>query len=464
MSKKKKCILVGGAVAVPACIYLGISIFFLSHFFYGTSINGKDFSMKSLAEAESYFEETVEQYALTIVPREGSNEYISGKDISLTLRKNKELEKLLARQSAFLWPEMFLNRKDAEISIPIEYDEGTLAAQIQALDCFTNAGKTDPQNARPEFDGEKYIAGDEVPGTKVDQELLKEVITDAVEAFCMEVNLEEKDCYQKPKYTSESEELKEACDKLNQYCKASITYDMAPYQEVIDASVISEWLNCDAEMQVTFDENKAREYMNQFAARYKTAGGTRPLTTPIGKETEVSGGTYGWVFDEAAEAEALIASIKAGDVVTKEPAYTQRGASHEPQDWGKTFIEVDISAQHMWYIADGSVVFESDVVTGKPYAHSTPSGVYDVLNMQRGATLVGNIVPETGEPEYRTYVDFWMPVTKGGVGFHDATWQPYFGGDLYLYNGSHGCINMPWNGAETLFDLISVGTPVVMHY
>ena len=82
--------------------------------------------MKSLAEAESYFEETVEQYALTIVPREGSNEYISGKDISLTLRKNKELEKLLERQSAFLWPEMFLNRKDAEISIPVEYDEGTL--------------------------------------------------------------------------------------------------------------------------------------------------------------------------------------------------------------------------------------------------------------------------------------------------------------------------------------------------
>ena len=118
----------------------------------------------------------------------------------------------------------------------------------------------------------------------------------------------------------------------------------------------------------------------------------------------------------------------------------------------------------MWYIVDGNVAFETAVVTGKPYEHSTPSGVYDILYMQPNATLVGNIVPETGEPEYRTPVSYWMQVTWGGVGFHDATWQPAFGGDLYWSIGSHGCINMPLDGAAALYSMISPGTPVVMHY
>ena len=71
--------------------------------------------------------------------------------------------------------------------------------------------------------------------------------------------------------------------------------------------------------------------MNQFAAKYETLYGTRPLTTPWGKATEVSGGTYGWAINEAAEADALIASIKAGEQATKEPVYEQRAASHEQQ-------------------------------------------------------------------------------------------------------------------------------------
>ena len=33
-----------------------------------------------------------------------------------------------------------------------------------------------------------------------------------------------------------------------------------------------------------------------------------------------------------------------------------------------------------------------------------------------------------GTYEYETQVTYWMPF-NGGIGFHDASWQPYFGGD-----------------------------------
>ena len=79
-------------------------------------------------------------------------------------------------------------------------------------------------------------------------------------------------------------------------------------------------------------------------------------------------------------------------------------------------------------IVDGAVALETDVVTGYPTPEKeTPAGVYNILEIQRNKTLVGEIDPDTGEPEYETPVSFWMRVTWSGIGFHDATWQPGFG-------------------------------------
>ena len=148
----------------------------------------------------------------------------------------------------------------------------------------------------------------------------------------------------------------------------------------------------------------------------------------------------------------------------RNPEYNQTAASHSAQDWGNTYIEVDIAAQHMWYIVDGSVAMESDVVTGLPAdGRDTPTGVYSILYTERDSTLKGETDPATGKPSYETPVAFWMPFTWQGHGFHDATWQPSFGGSRYLTNGSHGCVNMPYSKAEQLFGMISAGTPVIVH-
>ena len=112
-------------------------------------------------------------------------------------------------------------------------------------------------------------------------------------------------------------------------------------------------------------------------------------------------------------------------------------------------------------------MLETDVVTGEPIPEKeTPTGVYALKETTMHEVLVGEIVPETGEPEYRTPVDYWMRITWSGVGFHDATWQSTFGGTLNQIPGvgSHGCINMPYDQAAALYNLISTGTPVIIHY
>ena len=49
-----------------------------------------------------------------------------------------------------------------------------------------------------------------------------------------------------------------------------------------------------------------------------------------------------------------------------------------------------------------------------------------------------------------------MPfVVDRGIGFHDATWRSAFGGNIYEYSGSHGCVNLPPNAAKSLYGKIT---------
>ena len=73
-----------------------------------------------------------------------------------------------------------------------------------------------------------------------------------------------------------------ACETMNGYLGASVTYDFNPYTELVDASVISQWVKVDAEMNVTFDEAAVRAYVQTLAEKYNTKGKTRTFTTATG--------------------------------------------------------------------------------------------------------------------------------------------------------------------------------------
>ena len=134
-------------------------------------------------------------------------------------------------------------------------------------------------------------------------------------------------------------------------------------------------------------------------------------------------------------------------------------------DWGSRYVDIDLSEQYVrYYDWDGSLIWESVCITGKPDGHETPTGVYDLNNKATNQTLLGQIDPSTGQREYESLVSYWMPFKDNMVGLHDATWQSYWGSDAYLSLGSHGCVNLPYSAAESLFSLISIGDVVVVHY
>ena len=52
---------------------------------------------------------------------------------------------------------------------------------------------------------------------------------------------------------------------------------------------------------------------------------------------------------------------------------------------------------------------------------------------------------------------------EGDSGFHDASWRSKFGGTIYQYSGSHGCINLPVDKAKLLYEKVYKGMPVLCH-
>lgn len=464
--RKMAAIISGSIVAVIAVVYLGLAVYFDEHFLFYTTINGVDFSMKDVAAVEEYMESQVEGYTLTIEKSDGTAEQIAGSSISLAYVKSEELRKLLDSQNNFYWMEALWKKPEIKASIGVKYNEEALKAEIDKLPCMVPENQVASIDAHPEFKDTEFVVIPEVIGTQMDGEIFYAAVSEAIDGFKDTVTLSETGCYLKPRFLKDSPEVVAAKDAMNSYLGANITYDFHPYTEVVDGSVISQWVKADAEMNVTFDKEAVRAYVASLAEKYNTIEKVREFTTANGNVVSVNPGTYGWEIDQDTEYETLTANIENAETVTREPAYFSTAAVHETMDMGNTYAEVDLSAQHMWLFQEGQVVLDSDVVTGNPniWNRETPSGVYTILELERNKTLVGEKDPKTGKPEYETPVAFWMRVTWSGIGFHDATWQPYFGGDLYLSNGSHGCINMPYDKAEALFNTIAMGTPVIIHY
>ena len=98
---------------------------------------------------------------------------------------------------------------------------------------------------------------------------------------------------------------------------------------------------------------------------------------------------------------------------------------------------------------------ESDFVSGNvSKGYTTPPGLFGLTYKQRDATLKGQ--------GYASPVKFWMPF-NGGIGFHDPAGEIQFGGTIYKKSGSHGCINMPYAAAKTLFENVYAGIPVICY-
>ena len=121
----------------------------------------------------------------------------------------------------------------------------------------------------------------------------------------------------------------------------------------------------------------------------------------------------------------------------------------------KPYIVVSIAKQKLWFYEGGKLKYTTKVVTGDSKHHNTPKGTYYIKKKRRNLYLIG--------PDYRSWVNYWMPLYPNNhIGLHDATWRTSFGGTIYKRNGSHGCINLPYNAAKKIYAYTPLNTKVII--
>lgn len=121
--KVKALWITGGVLAGICLIYVAISVYFMSHFFVNTKINGKNFSGKTASDVEKYLQTNIKDYKLTILENEGRQDVISGSEIGLEYRAGTEAEKLLKDQNGFAWPKAFFTENSRKVSVNVSYNE-----------------------------------------------------------------------------------------------------------------------------------------------------------------------------------------------------------------------------------------------------------------------------------------------------------------------------------------------------
>ena len=454
--------IVGVLLIGIAAAYLGISSYYKDKFVMGTNVNGVDCSEKTLAQVEAMLQKQVEEYALTIQLANGGKEVLEGTDMGIKYGGYKQLKEAFNEQNAYLWPKALFEENNIKAEIVFEYDQEKLNTLIATLECVKPENQVAPVSATVVYKDGTFVIQDEVYGTQLDLTKVNEAIHTKVSAMEQEVNLEECGCYVQPVYKKDSKEVLAAQVELNKYISASITYSLDNIEVVVDKDEIVAWVSVDANMTAIIDAAKVKAFTDTLGKKYNTANRGGVITTPTGKQANVAVAGYGRQVGSQEDCNQLISEIKEGKIITRSPIISRQATPEGQFAWGTTYAEVDITEQHMWYVVNGQVAFETDVVTGKKGKNDTPTGTYTILEKIKGKYLRGRLV--NGKPSYVTWVDYWMRVTWSGIGFHDAGWQPTFGGDRYVNNGSHGCINMPPAKAKEFYGMLSVGCPVVIHY
>lgn len=444
-----------GVLLAASAAYGGGLFYYQSHFLPGTIVDRIDVSGMTIEEMKAQ----VQNYELRVTERQSDGqsleEVIQGKDIDLTYASEEPLLELLESQNSWSW---FLPQTAEHITEGlIVYDEEKLENRVENLKGFESDFVEAPTDAyisgySPE---EGFLIIPETQGNTLDRQKTLETIQEAVSSLAEQTDLDEDGCYLTPSVTAEDEELNQVLEKLQKYAGIQITYTFGDQKEVLDGATISEWLQVD-HTEVTLDQTRVESFVSELRKSYDTIFRPRTFMTSYGKEVTISSGDYGWWMNSDQEVLELTEMIEQGESGERTPVYYQTADQYGTPDYGNTYVEINLTAQHLFLYKNGTKLLESDFVSGNSSrGYDTPDGVYGVTYKQRDATLTGE--------NYRTPVSYWMPFNRN-IGMHDANWRGSFGGNIYKTNGSHGCINLPPSVAKEIYANIEKGTPVICYH
>lgn len=466
--------------------YFLLTAYYSNGFCLNTWINGVYCTGKSVEEVNRELVTSMKVPVITVTDLEGREYQIPLDKAGYRGDFEEPLEAFQEQQNPYLWIRNLSSRGKHTISPAVGYDKDLLWALWTKLP-FVREARQRLAEMETGLSGEKG-ASREGGLPAGERDTLEIILTDqgyrlyngledrmqveegfrllqeAVESAQTQVDLRKRQAFSEIALDAAQRRKLALWEKVAAFQDCGIVYDMGDALVPVDEGIACRFIllhpdgsfALDEQGNLQLDQEGIDSFIYLLAEEYNTYGKERTFLSARGDSITIKGGTYGTELDIEAEQAYLKQAFLEKREETHIPAYRREGAVRGKDDIGGTYIEIDMTQQKMYYYQDGECLVETDVVTGDTGRRmGTPEGINYVYNKQKNRVLRG--------PGYASPVKFWMPV-KGNIGIHDASWRSSFGGEIYKKSGSHGCINTPYEEMARLYDLVEIGTPVIMFY
>ncbi len=465
--KKRILIFLCSILAVAAGLLLAVtalsSYYYKNVFTFGTWINGIYCTGMTSGQVSELLLAQY-QYPVMQVHMLGDEVHeIHYQEYGVQADYSKAVEEVLAENSGWAWLKRGNICKSLEVAPDYDYNLEVMEQKLCTLD-WLNENLYDESKTvsivKTLEDG--YILVDETQDLLVQTKAIEKIKVSIVNQLT-KIDLTE-DCYMDIPYNEKMKQTMEKWKGIEAFQDFVFIYEFGDRKEIIDQGVVCDWIMLDEDGYIVYDENNLpvldesmiEEYVAYLGSNYNTVGMERSFQATRGDIVKVSGGAYGNELDLETESEYLKNAFLDKKREVRTPEYISEAFVKGTDDIGNTYIEIDMGNQMMYYYKGGRLKLETPIVTGNMKRNwDTPSTVCYVYYKQRNRVLRG--------ANYATPVKYWMAV-HGNIGIHDASWRKEFGGDIYLTDGSHGCINTPMEKVKELYDMVEVGTPVIMFY
>ena len=453
------CVIAVGILAFGLWKFATAYAYDSAHFSDNTVINGVDCSGMDVSDACDAL--TEKWNAQTFAVTDGNGSVLGRITLTGTKYDIKDSVARLMRNSMFSGIFRKASGKTGEYTVTMKVSDSTnMEKQINALSFLDNDYTVKTTNAHVDLSNTDFKIVKEVYGNNVSRKRFMKTVLRDISKGEFALIYKEADYYELPTVKSDDESIRQTQEFCKKYLTQKITYHMHGTNVVLTpaqlALVVKEGDNGTPE----YSKKGAEKLAYQLAYKYDTVYATRQFKSATGETVTVTGMGYGYKINQEKEADALYSMIKSGRDQSRTPAYSSTPLFTGSDELTKNFVEVDISSQTLYLVHNYKKVLTASVVTGNvEEGYATPQGVFKIQAKQRDTTLKGQ---NADGSDYESDVSYWMPF-NGGIGLHDATWRSSFGGSIYYSNGSRGCVNMPKWAAASVYNIVEVGWPVIVH-
>ena len=348
-----------------------------------------------------------------------------------------------------------------------QVSSGRVAAALEGV-LYGASARVAPTDARVELTEGGYTVVSETEGNMVNMSACSQALAEAlktVDSLAEDPPAVIADnALVLPAVTADSEAVTHLTGELDSYLQLPVILEFGAGTDYVlteeDIRSVSDITLDGPEAVCVPDPERVSALVNDLADRYAYDGvyakflhaqDTRPYVY-------YRVGDTGWKLDRDDLVQQVLTALENRQTAVISPRYDYTWYWKEQYKHyrvGDTYIEISLDNQYLWAFKDGELLVETPVVTGNIARRDyTRAGCFRITYRETDLNLRG--------PTWDDHVDYWMPF-DGEIGLHDSSWRDEYGGDIYLTDGSHGCVNTPLDAMRIIFNNFRSGDVVIVY-